>query len=351
MSTAGRKIARTAAYTGGLLVGAGLVTVGVLYGQAEAAKRIIPLAEAPPPRADGRYGPRFPGKPLSLVVLGDSSAAGFGVRRPRETLAALLATGLARRLHRPVDLRVLAVVGAHSAELRHQLQVALEGTAPDLSVILIGANDVTRIGSRHIAVRHLVDTVRALRTAGAEVVVGTCPDLGAVQPIRPPLRWLARRWSRQMAMAQTVAVVEAGGRTVSLGHLLGPKFARDPQRLFADDRFHPSADGYALAAAVLLPTMVAAVHRQDDRPAAQTAISGVRSLPEAAAEAVRRPGTEVSGVEVGGRERGPLGRWAELRHRVREALRPEHGVHVRPGAGLHPAGVHPADARMEGLTS
>jgi hypothetical protein len=189
---------------------------------------------------------------------------------------------------------------------------------------------VTRIGRRHVAVRHLVEAVRTLRKAGAEVVVGTCPDLGAIQPIRPPLRWLARHWSRQMAMAQTMAVVEAGGRTVSLADLLGPRFAREPQRLFADDRFHPSADGYALAAAVLLPTAIAAVLRQDDRPAAQTATSGVRSLPEAAAEAVRRPGTEVSGVSVGGRERGPLGRWAQLRHRVREALRPENG---RPAAG------------------
>ena len=38
-------------------------------------------------------------------------------------------------------------------------------------------------------------------------------------------RLLARKWSRDLAAAQTVAVVEAGGRTVSLGDLLGPEFA------------------------------------------------------------------------------------------------------------------------------
>ena len=75
---------------------------------------------------------------------------------------------------------------------------------------------------------HLADAVRALRAAGAEVVVGTCPDLGTIQPIQPPLRWLARRWSRQLAAAQTIAVVEAGGRTVSLGDLLGPRVRRRP---------------------------------------------------------------------------------------------------------------------------
>ena len=108
---------------------------------------------------------------------------------------------------------------------RHQVDAALE-RKPDLAVILIGGNDVTHRTPLHTAVRHLVDAVRALRAAGARVVVGTCPDLGAIQPIQPPLRWLARRWSRQLAAAQTVAVVEAGGRTVSLGDLLGPRVRR-----------------------------------------------------------------------------------------------------------------------------
>jgi hypothetical protein len=40
---------------------------------------------------------------------------------------------------------------------------------------------------------------------------------------------------------------------------------------------------------------------------------GVRSLPQAAHEAVRAAGTEVSGAEVDGREHGPAGRWAQLR--------------------------------------
>ena len=55
-----------------------------------------------------------------------------------------------------------------------------------------------------------------------------------------------------MAAAQTVAVVEAGGRTVSLGSVLGPEFASDHE-MFSVDEFHPSAVGYAQAAAVLLP--------------------------------------------------------------------------------------------------
>jgi lysophospholipase L1-like esterase len=321
MGNPDQRLTRAAAYGGGLLFGAGLITAGVLYGQVEVAKRTIPLAESPPPRAGGRYGHRFEGRAITMVVLGDSSAAGYGVHRPRETPSALVATGLARRLRRPVNVHNFAVVGATSARLRPQVEAAVE-TAPDLALILIGANDVTHADRRATAVRYLADAVRALRDAGAQVVVGTCPDLGAVQPIRPPLRWLVRHWSRQMATAQTVAVVEAGGWTVSLGDLLGSRFASEPQRFFAGDRFHPSAEGYALASAALLPTAVAAMVYGDARPAALTGGDGVRSLPQAAAEAVRRPGTEVSGVSVGGRDRGPAGRWAQLRHRMREVIRP-----------------------------
>ncbi|MFI1990159.1 SGNH/GDSL hydrolase family protein [Actinoplanes sp. NPDC020271] len=287
----------------GALAGVTAVSAGLLLRQAADARRIIPMAEAPPPRGDGVYGAKFPGKPLSLVILGDSSAAGYGVHRPRETPGALFATGISRRLHRPVSLRRFAVVGCVSSGLPWQVDAALEH-APELAIILIGGNDVTHVSAREEAVRHLGDAVRRLREAGCKVVVGTCPDIGAIQPIKPPLRWLARRWSRQLAAAQTVAVVGAGGRTVSLGNLLGPMFEADPVRMFGSDHFHPSAEGYARAAAVMMPTVMAALG-EDTRPAVPVA-EGVRTLPEAADEAVRAPGTEVSPIKAGGR-------WAQLR--------------------------------------
>src|SRR4051794_5829199 len=292
----------------GTLAGVTALSAGLLLRQAADARRIIPMAEAPPPRGDGVYGAKFGGKPLNMVILGDSSAAGYGVHRPRETPGALLATGVSRRLRRPVRLYRLAVVGSMSSGLPYQVDAALE-YSPDVAVILIGANDVTHRSDRAGAVRHLGDAVRRLRANGCRVVVGTCPDIGAIQPIKPPLRWLARKWSRDLAAAQTIAVVEAGGRTVSLVNLLGPVFEADPVRMFSSDRFHPSAEGYARAAAVVLPTVLATLG-EDDRPAL-IGTEAVRSLPEAAQEAVRAAGTEVSALEV--RERGLAGRWAVLR--------------------------------------
>jgi len=295
--------------TGTAAAAAGL-SLALLYRQAADARRVIPMAEAPPPRGDGLYGAKFGGKPLSMVILGDSSAAGYGVHKPRETPGALLATGVSRRLRRPVRLHRLAVVGSMSAGLSYQVDAALEYD-PEVAVILVGGNDITHAMAFAAAARHLGDGVRRLRAVGCKVVVGTCPDIGAIQPIKPPLRWVARSWSRQLAALQTVAVVEAGGRTVSIGDLLGPAFAADPVRMFSSDQFHPSAEGYARAAAVIMPTLMAVLGEDDRAPATEP--DGVRSLPEAAYEAVRSAGTEVSPARVDGRERGPAGRWAQLR--------------------------------------
>jgi|HigsolmetaAR206D_1030411.scaffolds.fasta_scaffold00685_14 lysophospholipase L1-like esterase len=335
-----RQVVKATAVGVGVTAVGTAATTGLLVAQARQARRVIPLAEAPPPRGDGVYGAKFPGPPITMVMLGDSSAAGYGVQRPRETPGALLATGVSRRLRRPVRLYRLAVVGCLSAGLHPQVDAALEHD-PDVAVIVIGGNDVTKRTPIPVAVRHLAEAVRRLRAAGTEVVVGTCPDLGAIQPIKPPLRWLARRWSRQLAAAQTLAVVEAGGWTVSLGDLLGPRFAAEPTRLFSWDHFHPSAEGYAVAAAAMLPTVLAALGAGPAPQAASARDRGVRSLPEAAHEAARHAGTEVRGVRVGGRDHGPRGRWAQLRRRGGWFGRPRPSVEATADAA---EGTTPGDA-------
>ena len=152
------------------------------------------------------------------------------------------------------------------------------------------------------------------------VLVGTCPDLGTVKPIPPPLKQVARTWSRRVAAAQTIAVLEGGGRTVSLGSVLGPEFAAAPALLFGPDQFHPSAAGYRSLAAVLVPSMLAALGLIPEDEAAPEALRGEGVLPitTAALQAVNIPGTELDGTEVAGRTRGVRGLWVELRHRRRQ---------------------------------
>lgn len=90
-------------------------------------------------------------------------------------------------------------------------------------------------------------------------MVGTCPSLEILPPLRRPLSWLAAHRSRRLAAAQSAAVAAAGGHPVSLAALLNPYFEADIAGMFGADRFHPSATGYARAVAVSLPTMMAAL--------------------------------------------------------------------------------------------
>jgi lysophospholipase L1-like esterase len=312
-----RRIATAAMFGGG---GIGLITAvgyGLLYGEAKLARRWVGAPTGEPPHANGVWGDGA-GPPIRLAVLGDSSAAGLGVADAAETPGALIAAGLSEIAERPVLLLNVAVVGARSADLVGQVD-RVAPDRPDVVVIMIGTNDVTGRVRPVDSVRQLTDAVTRLRELGSEVVVGTCPDLGTIKPVLQPLRHLARMWSRQLAAAQTVAVVEAGGRTVSLGDILGPEFDARPSELFSPDRFHPSAEGYAAAAAVVLPSVCAALgmwpDEDEDQPPLPFHRDGARPVARAAARAAGHAGTEVTGAEVRGQERGRRGRWAFLRQR------------------------------------
>lgn len=298
------------------MLGAGLY--GVLVAEAKIARRVIGNATDVPPDATGWYGRGRPGPAIRIALLGDSSACGYGVQRVEDTTGAQLASGVAAQAGRRVHLRSFAAVGAQSSALADQAEAAI-GTHPDLAVVLVGANDVTHSVLPSQSVRHLAEGVRRLREAGVAVVVGTCPDLGTIRPIPPPLKQVAREWSRRLAAAQTITVVENGGRSVSLGDILGPEFDAAPALLFGPDRFHPSADGYQQLASVLIPSCLAALDLlpEDETLPEPRRREGILPVAAAAVRAARTPGTEVDGTEVGGNQRGLRGRWVELRHRRR----------------------------------
>ena len=298
----------------------GALSYGLLRVEAKIARKAIGRIEDPVPDATGWYGRGRPGPAIKIALLGDSSAAGYGVHTVEETPGALLGSGVAAGADRRVHLREFCFSGAKSIELAPQVDAALP-TEPDVAVILVGANDVTNQTLPSESVRYLSEAVRRLHEADVAVVVGTCPDLGTVRPIPQPLRQVARTWSRRLAAAQAIAVVEAGGRAVSLGSILGPEFDASPALLFGPDRFHPSAAGYAALASVLVPSTLAALGLapEDEQQPAALRGEGVLSIGRAAVQAAQNPGTELDAAEVGGAARGFGGRWVTLMRRRRPA--------------------------------
>ncbi len=260
-STIALAAAATLASTGSAYVGAR----NLLHVQADQARQVIPKSWDIPPRADGVYSPGggpsekwHRGVPfdLHLMVFGDSTATGYGCTVADEVPGVLIARGLAEQSGKRIRLSTKAIVGATSKGLSGQIDAMyVTGPAPDAAVVMIGANDVTAVNGIGPSARRLGAAVRRLRTSGAVVVVGTCPDFGVITAIPQPLRLVARTIGLRLAHAQAAAVREAGGVPVPFSDLLAPEFQKAPEVLFSEDMFHPSAAGYALAAQQLLPAL------------------------------------------------------------------------------------------------
>lgn len=254
---------RSAAWGSGGMAGAIAATVGVLAAQAVAVKRDIGPQRGVPPYQDGRFG-RVTGTSIRLAVLGDSVAAGLGADTAADTVAGVLVRAVIEASRRPVLMTNHAVVGARSADLDRQVTRSLS-LRPHVAVIIIGANDVTHMVPRALAARRLETAIGRLVDAGTAVVIGTCPDLGTVRPVGPPLKWVARERSRSLAAAQRRAAKRAGGHSVSLYDRLGPEFEANAEAFFGPDRFHPSSMGYRRIGAILLPPVLTAL-KLEPRP-------------------------------------------------------------------------------------
>lgn len=257
--------------TAALVVAASALASAAVAGQvvrlqAAAARRGIgkPFGEEMP-LADRVYKKKY-GDPIALLLLGDSIAAGLGAENSKQALGAQLAKRLARRTRRAVSLHTAAIVGAETSMLRAQLAGLPPGYTADVAVIVVGGNDVTHRIRSSVSRHHLAQAIRSLQERGTAVVVGTCPDFGALTSIPQPLRALARAASRQLAAVQRDTALDLGARAVSLADVVGPFFIAQPDQMFAVDRFHPSGAGYRRTAKALLPSVLAALGLEDTLP-------------------------------------------------------------------------------------
>lgn len=255
----GRRLVLTSAAVLGTGIASGVAAVQVVRVQARITRRRIgkPLGEDAH-MADRIYKKKY-GAPIDLLLLGDSIAAGLGADKPKHTLGAQLARRAARDSGRAVRLYTAAYVGSETSMLRAQLAALPPGYRADVAVIVVGGNDVTHRVRTTESVRHLREAVTSLQAVGTKVVVGTCPDLGALTAVPQPLRTLARVASRQLASVQRDLVLGLGERVVSLAHVVGPFFVTQPEEMFAVDRFHPSSAGYERTAKAMLPSVLAAL--------------------------------------------------------------------------------------------
>lgn len=206
-----------------------------------------------------RQGPHLAGPSVdyhaagatTAVWVGDSTAVGVGTADAQD--------GVASRVGRARGERVvmLAVSGATAADVVDTQLDRVEGLAPAVVYVSVGANDVTHLtspadfGSTY---RQLLDRLVAL--PGVRVVALGVPDMGSPPRLRQPLRALAGVRGRQLDRVIRDQVRRHPG--VMYVDIAGPTrrpFRDEPHRYFSADRYHPSAAGYELWARAVLEAL------------------------------------------------------------------------------------------------
>jgi lysophospholipase L1-like esterase len=199
-------------------------------------------------------------RPIELVALGDSGMAGVGVSRRTDALPCQLAQRVAARTGRPVHVVSHGRAGARTRDvLVDQLGVDDSATA-DVVVLLIGTNNVLSLRPLHRLATDTTNVLAALARIGAPVVMSRLPAFGAMRAVPGGLLVAASSRAAAVRRLQLDAVRDARGAVelVDVRALVGRRFTRE-RALMSPDRFHPSADGYALIAEALAPAVVAAV--------------------------------------------------------------------------------------------
>ena len=213
----------------------------LLYLQAGRLRRTA--VELPEP-AGAREGVAGAGaRRLRLLIAGDSSAAGVGVRTQDDALAGHLARALAALLGGAVHWQLVAQTGARSEDVLHLL---MHGTLrpADVGIVVVGVNDIAKEVPLQQALRKRADIAALMRRrAGARhVVFPALPEMEKFPALPQPLAWYAGRHARRNNAAQ--AAWAARQQCVTHAAMDG---VLDPS-LMADDGFHPGAGLYARVA-------------------------------------------------------------------------------------------------------
>jgi lysophospholipase L1-like esterase len=203
-------------------------------------RRALRLPEPPGPRrGDAGSGP-----PLSLLIAGDSSAAGVGAPYQDKALSGQLVARLAA--HRRVTWALHARTGDTTAACLARLH-DLPPSRFDVAVLALGVNDVTRGLTRRGWLRRQQALHRLLRDRFGvrRIYASGLPPMHGFPLLKGGLRWVMGGEARRF----DTALANLAAQTPDLVHLPFDQ-PMDPA-MMAEDGFHPGPQVYALWAEAL----------------------------------------------------------------------------------------------------
>lgn len=166
----------------------------VLLIQGTKVRRNTPrLSEATGDR-EGRIGQ---GKPLSLLILGDSAAAGVGVETQQDALSGAIIAELQDKFM--LQWKLHAKTGDTTKQVLQAIH-DLEPQSYDVVVTSIGVNDVTKLTSAKKWIKQQKQLFTQIQTRFQPklIIVSGVPPMQHFPALPQPLAWLFGKYAEQM---------------------------------------------------------------------------------------------------------------------------------------------------------
>ena len=199
---------------------------------------------------------------VELAAFGDSGMAGVGVDQVEDCLPVQLAHRVADSMGRPVHVVGYARSGAVTRDVLTR-QVPRVRRQPDVSVLLVGTNDVIGITNPATLTHSYRALLDALVSLGAPVVMSSLPKFRAMRLVPHPLIDAVSGYGALVGVVQRRAAAPRPlVHFVDVVGGVGSEFVHD-QSLMSADSFHPSAAGYGRIADALAPVVLSVLEASE----------------------------------------------------------------------------------------
>lgn len=207
--------------------------------QGKAVKKNTPRLPEPTGARQGVVGT---GPKLSLLILGDSAAAGVGVEQQNQALLGAVLRQL--EIDFEVHYQLEAKTGRNTTQL---IQAATELPAQQVDVLIVsvGVNDVTRLGSPKRWLKQQQQFIAMLqsRFQPRMIILSGVPPMQEFPALPQPLAWLLGQYAAQMNQLMQ-QWLETQSDIYFLAYDLEEYRALNLS--MASDGFHPSQEIYQL---------------------------------------------------------------------------------------------------------
>lgn len=180
--------------------------------------------------------------PLSILILGDSSAAGVGAAHQNEALLGQLVHNL--QIEFDLSWALVAKTGAQTQDIIAMLELAAFTTEIDIVITSLGVNDVSSLQrtAHWLSAQEKLHQYCFNKLGAKHIIVSGMPPMYKFPLLPQPLRWVMGSRAKQFDRLQALAIGKCDNKSYE------PLMFELDERAMAIDGFHPGPLIYAALA-------------------------------------------------------------------------------------------------------